>query len=175
MCSAGKEKAKRGVLMGGPPSELALLPDNGKKTDHEPQTKSGIRSRATAERVADAYTACGWQLGKGNKQGGLWRYMTEQHAGAATLAARTRAGLEVGRFQGKHTLLAFLDCSKCYDRVWHHLASGRAVGTGATNPHGQHDLWHVQATGTSRPTGQWRCHTEATMGWLRGVLLQSAS
>lgn len=42
-----------------------------------------------------------------------------RHAGATTLAARTRASLQVAGHQGQHTLLAFLVCSKCYERVGH--------------------------------------------------------
>lgn len=38
-----------------------------------------------------------------------------KHAGAATRAARTRADKEVAKSQGKHTVSAFLDCSKCYE------------------------------------------------------------
>lgn len=52
-----------------------------------------------------------------------------KNAGAASLAARTRADIEVAKLQSKHTSLAFLDCSKCYEREGHKLAGGRAVGT----------------------------------------------
>lgn len=51
------------------------------------------------------------------------------HAGAATLAAKACANIVVAKFQGKHTLLAFLDCSKCSARVGHKLAGDRAMAS----------------------------------------------
>lgn len=40
-----------------------------------------------------------------------------RHVGAAALAARRRASIEVLHHEGKHSLLAFIECSKCYERV----------------------------------------------------------
>lgn len=53
-----------------------------------------------------------------------------RNAAAATLAARTRPSIEVARHEGKHTLLAFLDCSTCYERVGHALDGERAAASG---------------------------------------------
>lgn len=52
------------------------------------------------------------------------------HAGAATLAARTRASIEVATYEGRHTLLAFPDRSKCYERVGHDVAGIRGLESG---------------------------------------------
>lgn len=53
-----------------------------------------------------------------------------RHAGAATLASRTRASVEVQQYKGQFTQLAFLDCSKCYDWVNLWTAGVRAIGSG---------------------------------------------
>lgn len=50
------------------------------------------------------------------------------------MACRTRAPMEV-QCHGQHTLLAFLDCSKCDKRVNHWAAGTRA---GVRRPHLQH-------------------------------------
>lgn len=46
------------------------------------------------------------------------------------MAARTRASIEVKHYHGDHILLAFLDCSKSYERVGHALAGARALQSG---------------------------------------------
>ena len=50
--------------------------------------------------------------------------------GAAECAFRTAVEVEHAGAQGKHALMAFLDCSKCYERVSHALAAARAAETG---------------------------------------------
>lgn len=40
------------------------------------------------------------------------------------------ASIEAEHYQGDHSLLAFLDCSKCYERVGHALAGRRALRSG---------------------------------------------
>lgn len=51
-----------------------------------------------------------------------------KNVGAAALAARTKASIEVNR--GDHGLLGFLDGSKCYERVGHALAGHDALQPG---------------------------------------------
>ena len=53
-----------------------------------------------------------------------------RHKGAAELAACTRIDMELASWRGLFTLLALLDCSKCYERVAHALAGQRAVDAG---------------------------------------------
>ena len=52
------------------------------------------------------------------------------HMGAAECAFRTAVEVEHAGTQGRHALLAFLDCSKCYERVGHALAAERAARSG---------------------------------------------
>lgn len=52
------------------------------------------------------------------------------HVGAAARAIRTRASVELQHHQGRSTLLALLDCSKCYERVGHVVAGSRALASG---------------------------------------------
>lgn len=54
----------------------------------------------------------------------------KKHVGAAALAVRTRGSIEAPHCEGKDSLLAFLDCSKCYERVKHALVGERALDTG---------------------------------------------
>lgn len=42
------------------------------------------------------------------------------------MACRTRASIEQQHYQGRSTLMAFLDCSKCYERVGH-ITAGNLV------------------------------------------------
>ena len=53
-----------------------------------------------------------------------------EHSGAAAMACRSRALTELAHWGGKHVLSAFLDCSKCYERIEHRTAGQRATGTG---------------------------------------------
>ena len=46
------------------------------------------------------------------------------------MATRTRMDMELADWQGLFTLLALLDCRKCYERVAHALAGQRADDTG---------------------------------------------
>lgn len=60
-----------------------------------------------------------------------------RHAGLATLAARTRASIEVARHRWQYTPLVFLDCS--YGRAVHAMAGGESGckrGAGAGCEHG---------------------------------------
>lgn len=50
--------------------------------------------------------------------------------GAPALAAKASASIEVKRYLGDPSLLAFLDCRKCYERVGHALAGQRALQSG---------------------------------------------
>lgn len=67
---------------------------------------------------------------KEQQKGSLLDIHDGKHARAPTLAARTRANIEVARFECKDTLEAFLDCSKFYGRAGHKLAGGRAAASG---------------------------------------------
>ena len=53
-----------------------------------------------------------------------------RHQGAAELATRTRIDMELDHWRGLFTLLALLDCSKCYERVEHFVAGHRAIASG---------------------------------------------
>ena len=53
-----------------------------------------------------------------------------RHKGAAEFAAATRIDMELASWSGLFTLLALLDCSKCYERVAHALAGARARDSG---------------------------------------------
>ena len=44
------------------------------------------------------------------------------HDGAAALASRAKMHTELANWKGKETLIAFLECSKCYERVAHNTA-----------------------------------------------------
>ena len=46
------------------------------------------------------------------------------------MACRSRAQTEIAHWEGKHTVTAYLDCSKCYERIEHETAGHRAVATG---------------------------------------------
>ena len=52
------------------------------------------------------------------------------HEGAAAMACRSRAQTEIAHWEGKHTITAYLDCSKCYERIEHETAGHRAVDSG---------------------------------------------
>ena len=52
------------------------------------------------------------------------------HEGAAAMASRSRAQAEITHWEGKHTITAFLDCSKCYERIEHETAGKRATSSG---------------------------------------------
>lgn len=95
---------------------------------YDPQVQGGDRSGAEAHRAPAIRIPCV----DGDKEGKGWSLELHdgKDAGAATLAARTRADTEVAKFQGKRTLFAFLDCSKCDESVGHIVAGDRAVGTG---------------------------------------------
>lgn len=56
--------------------------------------------------------------------------LRDGHVGAAALAATTRASTETQHYHGEHSLLAFVDCSKCYERAGHALAGQRAFRSG---------------------------------------------
>ena len=53
-----------------------------------------------------------------------------RHQGAAEMAVRTRIQMELQTWEGRHSLLALLDCSKCYERVEHLTAGNRAQDSG---------------------------------------------
>lgn len=84
------------------------------------------------------------------------------HIGAAAMASRTRASVELRDHHGQSTLLAFLDCSKCYERVGHAVAGSRARISGLRGGGGgEHDIRHVwgrqahQGARGGRGTADW--------------------
>eukprot|EP00972_Heterocapsa_arctica_P075649 11158503-Heterocapsa_arctica.AAC.1 len=50
-----------------------------------------------------------------------------------TLVWKIAARGELARLTGKHFSAAFIDCSKCYERVHHKVASTAAVKTGCNS------------------------------------------
>lgn len=52
------------------------------------------------------------------------------HIGAAAMASRARASIELQHRQGRSTLMGLLDCIKCFGRVGHAMAGGRALMSG---------------------------------------------
>lgn len=72
-------------------------------------------------------TGLGWRDIRDSRKAGRWACTKENTQGAP---ARTCANRVVARFRGKHTLLAFLDCSKCYEHVGRRLAGRRAIASG---------------------------------------------
>lgn len=58
------------------------------------------------------------------------RFYGGAHLGAAAMASRRRASIELQHYRGPSTLLAFLDCSKCDERVGHAVAGSRAQVSG---------------------------------------------
>ena len=53
-----------------------------------------------------------------------------KHLGAAALAYDTQVRIEKAHWAGEHVLIAFLDCSKCYERIEHSIAGQDTVATG---------------------------------------------
>lgn len=144
-----REKGKREGMMGGAPQsrpsclthgwmpqELCWGMGRGRTMAgttpasdllHVPQTKSGVGSRVEACRVATIRVPCGdgdeerpatWIV-LGNT---WWEACRGGHTGGAH-----KSGYRGANFEGKHTLLAFLDYSKCYERAGRKLARDRAV------------------------------------------------
>lgn len=102
--------------------------------------------------------------------------LDRKHGAAAPLAARTPAGMEVAKFQGKHALLAFLDCSKRFERVGHKLAGDRAVATGLQSRIA--NMVFDMCTGginTFKPMARWRFREQETMGELQDASIRGRS
>lgn len=97
---------------------------------HDSKTQGGDRSRVETIGLLPYIYRVWVARRRGQQQGWSLGIHDGKRAGAAALAARTRADLEVAKFQGKHTLLASLVCSKCYERAGHTPAGDSAANTG---------------------------------------------
>ena len=68
------------------------------------------------------------------------------HMGAAECAFRTAVKVEYAAAQGRHALLAFLDSSKCYERVAQALAAEKGGQNGYATQNPQHGHEHLFGT-----------------------------
>lgn len=90
------------------------------------ETEAGLRPIGLIPYVCRAWMA----IRKGQSKDRLLRLHETRYVGASALAANPRASIEVMHYQVGHNLLAFLDCSNCYERVGHTLAGARALQSG---------------------------------------------
>lgn len=134
----GQGTGKARGVDGWGPAELALLPDawldalgciHGPETEW-PKPKKGCGLQGSRPMCA----GCGWRYRRGSRNVGHWTYTK------GNMEARICETIQVARFQGKHTCWALLDCSKCYECVWHSMAWDRAVASRLQAKVAKHDL-----------------------------------
>lgn len=129
----------------------------------KPKAETGARLRPIAM-LPYVYRA---RMAIRKSQSKEWSLRLHQgkHIGAAALAAKTRALIEVKHCQGDQNLPAFLDRNECYERAGHALAGTRPSQSGlaARVANMVFDMYrghrHVKVHGGGCPTPDLRART----------------